>query len=208
VALENCYVEVTEVTGRVGINDNGDDDTVASAITSACRAIDDYCGQFFYKLTDATPRKFRPSSALFAWVDPFHTTTGLEIKTDTAGDGGFATTWATTDYELERFGGSMANMWNAPYDTIHAGYSWVLPMCGRRRETLQVTAQWGWDKVPPIVKEAAKILTVDLWKRKDVAFGVQTGTIEFGGLRVGRDVMAQVESLLASFRRVDRVVGV
>jgi hypothetical protein len=60
---------------------------------------------------------------------------------------------------------------------------------------------------PQNVIEASKILTVDLWKRKDVPFGISTGTIDFGPLRIGRDVMAQVASLLNPFRRADRMIG-
>lgn len=197
-----------DVRGRAGIADHEDDPTLDPAINAACRAIDVYCGQFFYDSGAATARTYKPRCATWTRVDPFNTTTGLIIATDTDDDGTYETTWTTTDYELDYFGGDMVHMLSAPYDRINAIGSYYFTQSGARRRTLQVTAQWGWSATPNSVKEAAKILTIDLWKRKDTPFGITTGTMEFGGLRIGRDLMAQVSSLLQPFRRVDRTAGI
>jgi len=207
MALTACYCELEDVATRLGIDDFQDDATLEAAVTSGSRAIRDWCGQDFYPASSATARTFRPFNAYMAKTDPFSTTTGLVIKTDDDDDGTYETTWSASDYELDRFGGDMADAIAAPYDRIN-GIERLFPTCTRRARTLQVTAQWGWAAIPQPVHEAAKILAVDLWKRKDVAFGIQTGTIEFGGLRIGRDVMAQVSSLLQPYRRMDRVMGI
>ena len=207
MALVNCYCALADVAVRVGIEDFADDTTLEAAITSASRAMDLAYGQFWYDAGSASARVFRPSSQYYAWVDPFSTTTGLVIKTDDDDDGTYETTWTSDEYELDQFGGDMANIMSSPYDTIR-GISRYFPRYGQRRRTLQVTARWGWATVPQSVHEASKILAVDLWKRKDVAFGIQTGTVDFGGLRIGRDVMAQVQSLMQPFNRVDRTMGV
>jgi len=212
MTLVNAYCALNDVATRVGIDDFEDDQTLEAAITSACRAMDLAYGQFWYDSGTATARVYRPSSNYYALVDPFSTTVGLIIKTDDDDDGTFETTWTASDYELDLFGGQMANIMSAPYDRINAVGSRLFPPFAAvypyRRRTLQVTAQWGWAAVPQSVKESAKILAVDLWKRKDVAFGIQTGTVEFGGLRIGRDVMAQVQSLMQPFNRVDRTIGI
>ena len=201
-------ISVEDVKARLGITDDDDSTTLEPAIQAASEAITIWCGQGFVPDTTATARVYAPKSAWRAWVDPFWSTAGLVIKTDDDDDGVFETTWATTSYELVPFGGSMSYVLTAPYDTIRALGGALFPMCGYRTRILEVTAKWGWTVVPASVADAAKIVTVDLWKRKDVAFGIATSTVEFGGLRIGRDVMAQVASLLGPFRRVDRVFGI
>jgi hypothetical protein len=149
-----------------------------------------------------------PLDAYTLRTPPISTTSGLVVKTDTSDDASFATTWASTDYELVPFGGFGGALASAgPWDTLTAVDAYYYPTANRRRASVQVTARWGWATTPQSVKEAARILSVDLWKRKDVAFGIQTGTVDFGGLRIGRDVMAQVQSLLSRYRRVDVVMG-
>lgn len=205
MTLTNCYVTLEDVKTRLGgASIDGGDPQLEQRITSACRAIDVHCGQFFYDSGAASARTFRPRSAVRLKVDPFSTTTGLIVKSDTSDDGTYATTWASTDYEVDYFGDNPSY----PFDTIEAVGSYTFPIYYRRRRTVQVTARWGWSAVPQNVLEAATILSVDLWKRKDTPFGIATGSVDFGGLRIGRDVMAQVASLLQTFVRVDRMIGI
>lgn len=205
MTLTNAYVTLEDIKSRLGgASIDGGDPQLEQRITSACRAIDVHCGQFFYDSGAASARTFRPRSIHRLKVDPFSTTTGLVVKSDTSDDGTFATTWAAADYEVDYFGDNPSY----PFDTIEAVGAYTFPIYYRRRRTVQVTARWGWAAVPQNVLEAATILSVDLWKRKDTPFGIATGTVDFGGLRIGRDVMAQVASLLQTFVRVDRMIGV
>jgi hypothetical protein len=204
----NAYVTIDEIKGRVGVSDTQDNPTLDGALSSACRAIDVWCAQIFYDSGAATAKTFRPTDPYCAEVLPFSTVTGLVIKTDTGDNGGFATTWASTDYELDTYGGDYGlTLGTVPYNKIYAVGSYSFPTCNVRRQTLQVTARWGWSTPPEPVKEAAKILTVDLWKRKDTPFGIATGTVDFGGLRIGRDIMAQVSSLLGPYHVHPVMVG-
>lgn len=206
MTVVNGYTTGQAIKKRVGIRDAGDDILIDDAINSASRAIDIWCGQIFYDAgTPATARRYQPASAHLVRVDPFSTTTGLVVETDTNDDATWSTVWASTDYELVMFGGAMADMMAAPYDQINAVGSYTFPTYTRRTLTVRVTARWGWGAVPQPVVEATKILAVDLWKRKDVAFGMQTGAVDFAGLRINRDTMAQVSSILTAYRRVDRV---
>lgn len=212
MALDSThYISLDDIRGRASINDFNEDSTIEPAIKAACRAIDVDCGQFFYKLTTATARTFVPTDSCVVRSDPFHTTTDLAIAIDSGDDGTFATSFETTDYALERFGGDMAYVLlpttGAPYDTVLAVGVYRYPTTTQRPRSVQVTAQWGWPSVPDNIVEATKIVAVDLWKRKDTPFGITTGTVDFGGLRIGKDLMAQVASLLAPYRRVDRVIG-
>lgn len=205
MTVNPLYVSLDAIKTRLGgATIDGGDPQLTTRITSACRAIDVHCGQPFYDFETATARTYRPRSTCRLKVDPFSTTTGLVIKTDVANDGTYSTTWAATDYELDYFGDDST----LAYDTIEAVGGYTFPVYTRRRRTVQVTARWGWAAVPQNVVEAATILSVDLWKRKDAPFGIATGTIDFGGLRIGRDVMAQVASLLQTYVRVDRMIGI
>lgn len=199
MTLTSCYVTLEEIKTRLGGQAiDGGDTALESAITSACRAIDDYCGQFFYDSGAATARTYRPRSVCRLKVFPFSTTTGLVVKTDTGNDGTYATTWASTDYELDYFDDDSTNA----FDTIEAIGSYRFPTYSRRHRTVQITARWGWASPPQNVVEAARILSVDLWKRKDTPFGIATGSVDFGGLRIGRDAMTNVGWLLQGFRAV------
>lgn len=200
MTLTNCYITMDDIRGRAGIPDHADDSTLEPAITSACRAIDKHVGFPFFDVGSATARDFVPCDEYVLRVADFSTTTGLVVKTDTGYDGTFATTWAAADYELLPLSG-----WNydsRPYNTIRSirGQLFPLPYFGSRAGLVQVTARWGWTAPPQNVVEASKILAIDLWKRKDVPFGITTGTVDFGGLRIGHDLMAQVASLLRPFR--------
>ena len=182
---------------------------IEQRITEASAAIDRWCGQSFDPASSATVRTFTPYTAVDTRIDPFHTTTDLVIATDAADDGTWSTTWTAADYALDRFGGNMADLYGAPYDRVIAVGGLLFPTRNRRPRPLKVTAKWGWSAVPALVAGACEIITVDLFKRKEVAFGIQTaGLADFAGLRIGVDVMRQVSSLLSDLRRMDRVAGI
>lgn len=203
--LVDCYVTLEDIKTRLGGDSvDGGDTQLGESITSACRAIDDHCLQTFTTATVATARTFTPDDAGLVYVDPFHTLVDFVLKTDTADAGTYTTTWAATDYDLDFFGGDWGQSIGAPYDSIIAVGSYTFPTRNRRRRSVQATAKWGWAAAPQQVVEASRILSVDLWKRKDTPFGIATGSVDFGGLRIGRDVMAQVASLLQRFVRADR----
>ena len=205
MTLSNCYVTLEDVKTRLGGSAvDGGDPQLEQSITSACRAIDVHCGQFFYDSGSATAKTFRPRSNTRLKVDPFSTTTGLVVKSDTSDDGTFATTWTSADYELDYFDDDSSNA----YDTIEAVGAYTFPIYYRRRRTVQVTARWGWTAPPQNIIEASRILSVDLWKRKDTPFGIATGSVDFGGLRIGRDTMAGVATLLQTYVRSERMIGI
>jgi hypothetical protein len=204
VPLTNCYITLNEMREHSTIPDVNDDATLEPAITAACRAIDDHCGRFFYDAGSATPRTFRPIDYYTAHVWDFHTTTGLVVKIDDDDDGVYETTIAATEYELIEAPGPIQVA--RPYGVIRLVEGDLFPIHGHRRNVLEVTARWGWASTPDVVKQAARILALDVWKRKDAPFGV-TGTVDFGPLRIGRDVFAGVSALLQPYRRPEFTVG-
>lgn len=204
MTLTNCYIDMQEMLEHAGITDRNDDSTLEAAVTAACRAIDDHCGRIFYDSGAVSARAFRPVDWVTVPVWDFHTTTGLVVKMDDDDDGAYETTISSTDYELHEAPGPMHVA--RPYGLVRLVSGDLFPLGNYRRLSVQVTAQWGWSAVPAVISQASKIVALDLWKRKDAPFGV-TGTVDFGGIRIGRDVLAGVSTLLAPYRRTEYTHG-
>lgn len=202
------YASIDRAKGYLPGEDqrSSNDENILLALTSACRAIDRYCGRVFYTSDAVSARTFYPLAPGVALVDDFSTTTGLIVKTDDDDDGTYETTWDSSDYELgPANGGSADGLTGVPYSQIVAVDDRSFPLLARR--SLQVTALWGWAAVPDPVELAALNLTGTLRKLRDVPLGL-AGFQDFGGVRVPVDVFRQVAGLLAPYRRAERVVGV
>jgi hypothetical protein len=208
--LAGCYAGVDEIKQRCGLTGTADDADVTAAIRAASRALDFELGQTFTATASATARVFAPTSSTEITIAPFYDLAGLVVATDVDGDGVFETTWASADYELGPLGGFDHIGNQVPWRTIRAVGSklFPVPVTGSRLGRLQVTAKWGWAAPPAVVTEACRILSTDLWKRKHAPFGIQTATVEFGGLRIGRDLVANVRSLVEDLDLVEFTGGI
>lgn len=201
MAVTNGYCSVAELRDQLG--DSGsklDLDLLEKAVNATSRAIDRYCGRRFWQDSVVKTRTYKVSEPYIAWVDDISTTTGLIIKTDTSGDYSWATTWTSTDYDLEP---DNADMDDAAYAwwRILAVDSQTFPR-SELRKTLQVTARFGWSAIPDDVNEAAILKATGLFRRKDAPYGI-AGFGEMGNaVRITRrdpDVM----ELLNNYVRYD-----
>ncbi|MGI5493879.1 hypothetical protein [Microtetraspora malaysiensis] len=190
------YCTLDELHEHIG--DTGSvlpDGPLQQAIDAASRWIDSYCGRRFWLDDTAQVRLYRPDDPCRTWIDDIGTATGLVIKTDTGGDGTWATTWASTDYQLEPLNapaGGSAYSWRR----IAAIGSLLFPVSARR-PTLQITARFGWSAVPDAITEACLLRAAMLYKRRDAPLGV-AGFGDFGPVRVARND-PHVTELLAPF---------
>lgn len=185
MAVTHGYCSVQDIRDQLG--DAGNklaQALIERAINATSRAIDDYTGRRFWQDPAPVARRYRPRDPDLVWIDDVSTVAGLVVKTDTAGDGTFATTWASTDYQLEPLN---ADTDGRPWTQLAAVGTRSFPTtCGaRRRPGLQVTAQFGWPAVPDGVFQAAVLKAVSLWKRKDAPWGV-AGFGDLGIVRVTR----------------------
>lgn len=203
-AAATLYATVAELRASIGddVRQAADAGLLEQALRSASRAVDDYCGRPGRKFwLDATvsARAFRPDDPWCAWVDDFGTATGLVVKTDTSGDGTWATTWQASDYQLEPLNAAAGGGAYA-YNRIVAVGNQFFPQVYGRRPTLQVTARWGWSQVPDPVRTATTLLAARLFRRKDAVFGIDSGASfgDFGPIRITRSD-ADVMSLLAPY---------
>lgn len=193
MALGGNYATSTELKGYLGVpaSDTTDDTQLTDALNTVSREIEKFCHRQFNDAGSATARVFYPDSNCLTRVDDFSTGSGLIIKTDTAGDGTYATTWASTDYQLEPLNGVVDGESGWPYWTIRAvgtqrfSCLWTATTIA----PLQVTARWGWTAVPASVKQACLILASETFRLKGAPFGV-AGMDQFGPIRVRDNPMA------------------
>ena len=197
MALGDPYVTAGELKSYLNITSSSDDALVASAVGTASRQIEQWCGRQFNKTTTAAARVYVPSSRMILEVDDFHTTTDLTVKTDTADSGAFGTTIASTDYTLWPRNGVVSGVSGFPYQKIVLVEAQTFPTCNQRAESVQITAQWGWAAVPDPVRQATFIIAAQLVGMKNATLGV-AGFGEFGVVRI-RDI-PQVLALLAPYR--------
>jgi len=185
------YVSLEEIAVQLGQTDTSRNGLVVGAIEAACRRIDGHCGRTFSKTTTATARVFYPTSATVVEIDDCCSITS--VKTDTADDGGFATTLATSEYITE------------PLNGVRHGHAWpttklrtiaptTFPLVVR--PAVQVTGVWGWDQVPEPVILAALQLSVMLYRSPDAPFGT-AGIADLGLTRVRMPKI--VEEILSDF---------
>ncbi len=173
---------------------------VQQSISSASRRVDEITGRSFGVITIAANRVFAAESAQRVRMDDVSSVTGLVVKTSTAADGTYDTTWTiNTDFEL------------TPLNQLSGGLPWVytgiravgnktFPCSNRRKAVVQVTALWGWPSVPDAVITATTLLAVRYYSRPDAPYGYQ-GFGEMGALPVRRDW--DVEDLLSDYIKSD-----
>jgi hypothetical protein len=199
MALTNPYCQVADVRSQLGDSASTlDTSLIEKAIAATSRAIDRYCNRRFWQDPAPVTRLYTALDPCVVDVDDISTAAGMIVKVDTGGDGTYATTWATTDYQLRPL--------NA--DADGGAFSWrqiaalggkTFPCCRYGgHPALQVTAQWGWSAIPDDVVEAAVLKSVSLFMRKDAPFGV-AGFGDFGPVRITkRD--PDVTDLLSPFQ--------
>lgn len=205
MALLADYASLDELRAFLRITDAGDDPELSVALTAASRAIDHATSRHFGVDDSAVARYYSPLSGSFQrdWgdratleVDDISTTTGLVVKSDTAGTGSFATTLVlNTDYRLFPYNAALEGR---PWTRIilSQGVGWAQAERG-----VEVTARWGWPAVPSAIKQATLVQASRFVKRRDAPFGV-AGSPEMGNeLRLLARLDPDVAVLVAGYVR-------
>jgi hypothetical protein len=128
------------------------------------------------------------------FVDDIAETTGLVVKIDVNGDGTYAKTLTSSDYQLEPLN---ALMMKEPVTKIRATVPGLFPLT-KAPAPIQVTARWGWPDVPYPIRSACIILAGRLVKRGDSLLGV-AGFGDLGAITV-RAIDPDVERMLKPFK--------
>lgn len=186
MGLGDSYATRDELKLYANIDRDTFDNFLTDALAAASRGIETVCHRQFNDAGSASPRVYRPLHSTHVKVDDFHTPTGLIVKTDSAGDGTFATTWAVTDFEQRPLNGIVGGQSGWPFCDIWSNGTHLFPTASFA--SVQVTARWGWAAVPGPVKQACLMLAEEIYKQKDAPFGI-AGTDNYGLVRVRENPM-------------------
>lgn len=203
------YCTLAEVKAEGGYFTSSDDLTLEAIITATSRQIENHCGRRFWQDDTVVVREFFADPDDRSIVDlldqpgtdpkvEISTTSGLIVKTDSAGDGTFATTLTIgTHFILEP---RNAEDDARPYSVIRI-LDDRFPVFRSGRAGVQVTAQFGWPSNPDPVKRAAIIQTLANKKAAEAPLGAMqlgdTATV------FQRSVMhPTAKLLLAPYQRV------
>ncbi len=199
MSITNGYTTLATFKARLDHLGSHDDAMLEQLIEAASRQIDGLCGRSFYQQTAQT-RTFTPEMGDLVWVDDLVSVTSL--ATDEDGSRTYATTWASTDYDL---GPENAVAHGTPYTVIETTLNgrYRFPF-GRR--TVQITGTWGWPAVPDAIEEATLLQAGRLFKRKDAPFGI-AGSADAGQLQTLPGMDPDVKKLVEPYRRL-AVLGV
>lgn len=208
------YATVPDLKAYLGITDTTEDALLLDALLTASRSVDHLCSRRFYPDLAATARVYVPRDYSTVVVDDFWTTTGLVIKTDSAGDGTYATTLTAADYVLEPYNGVNDGEPGWPYYRVRSAAgslsSWNIFWPGwapwSHRPPIQVTAKWGWATTPTPVRQATIFMAEENFKLKGSPFGVQNST-QYADTSWRTRSAPKVTDLLAPYRNGPVMVG-
>ncbi len=175
------------------------DAKITAATAASFDAINTYCGRVFTTVSETRIFSATDFYCLELGGNDISVATGVTVSHDTGNDGTYDVTWLSTDWELRPLNGRLNGV-SWPYTEIRAVGNQTFPVSyALQRAHVQVSATWGWPSIPSPVVEAAKEITLDLFKAKDAPFGV-AGTTEFGTVRVKSDIAALAAMLLRPYR--------
>ena len=196
MAITRGYCTLSEVRAacRIPATDTSEDTMIESVIEGASRRIDGYCGRFFYQVTTAL--SIYPSSIYSTAIPDLSTGAGITVKTDTKGDGTFATTWTSGQYMLNPTDTALNGH---PYTRIVAIGGNTFPMYILPQiPTLQITGVWGWAAIPDDIREACVLLSMRMYSRYNAPLGV-AGFSDMGAITV-RTIDPDVRDLLNPYQ--------
>lgn len=195
MAIGDAYATLADFKAFKGsewANQTQYDGILTTVLDAASREVERFCGRQFNTQVGETARLYTPldgdSFSQLRWceTDDFVLTDGFVLQTDPGGNGTFEVTWsAPLDYELFPLNGVVDGEPGWPYSEIHAvGGVWFPLIEFRRKSTIKVTAQWGWEAVPEAVKMATLLIAAQVFKMKDAPLGVAGFTNFQSAIRV------------------------
>lgn len=173
---------------------------VERAINATSRAIEKFTGRKFWTAEDPLTFTYRPDESDLAWIRDINSREDIVIRTDSAGDGTYATTWTADDYELGPDADADVDGDAYAWWRIHAVGTLRFPTVGQYRP-LEVTALPGWSEIPANVEQACIIRSAAIFKRRESMSGV-AGFDGFGAVRISRQRDPDVAALLDDFIKI------
>lgn len=200
MAWQPDYTTLADLKSYLRLNDTEDDAELAFAITAASRAIDHATNRQFGNVSPVEARIYsaRWDRSWCRWVidvDDVHSTTGLTVLVDDDDDQVFDV--SITDFRM------------APVNEDNKGRPWTQIVIGsdsanvptKARDTVQVTALWGWAAVPVTIEAATLIQAERFFYRREAPFGIAGSPSVGSEMRLLAQVDPDVAVMVRSFRR-------
>ena len=195
MAITNGYVTRNDVQQALGLGTATlvpDSEEIDQVITSVSRAIDDYCGRFFYSVAGTVT--FTANDYLYLPIGDWSAVTS--IKTDEDNDGTpEVTLTAGTDYRLAT--NKVVPGWPYTAVRITSFGSHTLPVLVT--EGVQISGTRGWIQTPAPIAAAALVQSTRLHARRNTPLGV-AGSPEGGIVRLLSRLDPDVELMLRPYR--------
>jgi hypothetical protein len=196
VAWAPDYIDAETLADFVHTDVETDRVELMSAISSACRAIDEATYRQFGSVASET-RVYTPrwSTSRGMWViecDDFTTLTKIEL--DTAGDGTFATEVAVSSGVLLPLNAAAKGR---VYERVGLR-STVTAVASLGKGSVRLTSPWGWPAYPETIVTGAKLQASRVFNRRNSPYGV-AGSPDQGSevrllARLDPDVLVSVRS--------------
>lgn len=210
MALRPDYCTLGDLTSYLfrdtGVASASEQTLMALDITTASRAVDQFCNRQFGITGSAIQRLYTWHGDLVdcqqaVQIDDLMTTVGLVVTADTNADFTYATTLVNnTDFFLYPFN-AVAD--GVPWTHIVRRQGTVLPWPApaSRTRAFSVVANWGWTTVPSAVEIATLIQASRLFARRDAQFGI-AGSPELGSeMRLQAKLDVDLQTSLMPYRR-------
>lgn len=170
MAITNGYCTLKQIkealSGNMGGFTTTTDDDLQRVIEAASRAIDTYTGTRFYAASET--RYYTAKFHDLIVVDDLLSVTTL--KTDDDDDGTYENTWTSSDYRLEPVNASLDGL---PYRMIRTKVNGDYSFPTSVDAGVEIAGSFGFSSTTPArVAQAAVLLAMRLWRRKDAIFGV------------------------------------
>lgn len=193
LADAKLYASLEELKAALGVDDQRDDQSLATALNTACRTIDRFTGRTFWRGTAGEVRYFTATRSALVHIDDAVAVTAVDSD---GGTGAFGLAWTVgTHYYLAP---RAAAAFDAPFTQLQAlnrGFP-------AGDEFIRVTGTFGWPVVPAEVVQATLLQAARIWKRtREAPFGIAGLNLEGGGMRLLAKLDPDVELLIRPLQK-------
>jgi hypothetical protein len=202
--LENGYATLAEFKayraargGSTG-TDASDDSMIEDLIESTSRYIDGVCGRRFYKNTADETRYYAPVADNILFVDDL-AEAPTSVKADTTFDRTYATTIASSDYDLEP---SNALLDGSPYTWLE-----VAPLSSayfpEHNRGVQIVGKFGFPSVPDDIKGACLGIALNVYQARTGQSSAGNVSVTASGVVIRpQDVPGWAQQAINKYRRL------
>ena len=199
MTITNGYITVQEAQDYTGVNLAGSTALLEDVVTASSRLIDEYCGRHFY--AETAIRYFDTDDSQVLTLGPFNDlASATSVTEDTDGDGTYATTYTSAEYQLGPGGAATRAPIAEPFTELRlldsVTFSVVVPT--GRRGLIKINGTWGWPAVPIPVKQACRIIVAEVMKLESAPLGI-VGFADFGVTRVSKSMSPRAIQMLQPY---------